>query len=169
MKKVAVLIENNFEESELLYPYHRLREDFEVDLVGSEADTEYVGKSGGLKVKSDLASKDVKASDYDAVYIPGGYSPDAMRKNEDTVKFVKELHEAGKLVGAVCHGPWVLVEAGILEGVKATSVPTIKTDVINAGANWVDEETVIDQNIVTERTPKELPVQIKTFVEELCK
>ena len=92
-----------------------------------------------------------------------------MRKNEDTVKFVKELHEAGKLVGAVCHGPWVLVEAGILEGVKATSVPTIKTDLINAGANWVDEETVVDQNIVTARTPKDLPVQIKTFVQELCK
>ena len=169
MKKIAVLIENNFEESELLYPYHRFREDFEVDLVGTEKDTEYVGKSGGLKVKSDLASKDVKASDYDAVYIPGGYSPDAIRKCEATVKFVKDMHEAGKLVGAVCHGPWVLVEADILKGVKATSVPTIKTDLKNAGANWVDEETVVDQNIITARTPKDLPVQIKTFVEELNK
>lgn len=169
MKKVAVLLENNFEESELLYPYHRFREDYEVTLVGSEADTEYVGKAGGLKVKSDKASNQVKASDYDAVYIPGGFSPDAMRQNEDTVKFVKEMHEAGKIVAAVCHAPWALAEAGILDGVKATSVPTIATDIKNAGANWVDEECVVDNNIITARTPVDLPVHVTTVVKELEK
>ncbi len=169
MKKVAVLLENNFEESELLYPYHRFREDYEVTLVGSEADTEYVGKAGGLKVKSDKASNQVKASDYDAVYIPGGFSPDALRQNEDTVKFVKEMHDAGKIVAAVCHAPWVLAEAGILDGVKATSVPTIATDIKNAGANWVDEECVVDNNIITARTPVDLPVHVTTVVKELEK
>lgn len=169
MKKVAVLIENKFEESELLYPYHRFSEDFEVTLVGTEADTEYVGKSGGLKVKSDKASSDVSADDFDAVYVPGGFSPDAMRKCEATVKLVKDMHEAGKMVGAVCHGPWVLVEADILKGVKATSVPTIKTDVKNAGADWEDSELVVDKNIYTARTPKDLSVQVRRMVEDLCK
>lgn len=167
MKKVAILIENNFEESELLYPYHRFREDFEVTLVGTEAGKEYVGKSGGLKVKSDKASSEVSADDFDAIYVPGGYSPDAMRKCEATVKLVKDIHEAGKIVGAVCHGPWVLVEADILKDVKATSVPTIKTDVINAGAKWEDSELVEDKNIFTARTPKDLPVQIKAIAEAL--
>lgn len=169
MKKIAVLIENNFEESELLYPYHRFREDFDVDLVGSEKDKEYVGKSGGLKVKSDIASSEVKSSDYVAVYVPGGYSPDAMRKCQATVKFVKEMHEAGKVVAAICHGPWLLVEAGIIDGVKATSVATIKTDLMNAGANWVDEECVADNKIITARTPKDIPVHVKKVIEEIEK
>ncbi len=169
MKKVAVLIENNFEESELLYPYHRFKEDFEVTLVGTDADTEYTGKSGGLKVKSDKASKDVSADDFDAIYVPGGYSPDAMRKCEATVKLVKDMHEAGKMVGAVCHGPWVLAEADILEGVNVTSVPTIKTDIKNAGANWEDSELVVDKNIYTARTPKDLAVQVKKMSEDLAK
>lgn len=169
MKKIAVLIENNFEESELLYPYHRFREDFEVDLVGSEKDKEYIGKSGGLKVKSNIASSEVKASDYEAVYVPGGYSPDAMRKCQATIDFVKKMHDDGKIVAAICHGPWLLVEAGILDGVKATSVKQISTDLKNAGAIWVDEETVVDNKIITARTPKDLPVQIKKIVEELNK
>ncbi|WP_296143015.1 type 1 glutamine amidotransferase domain-containing protein [uncultured Anaerococcus sp.] len=169
MKKVAILIENKYEEPELIYPYWRLKEDYEVVLVGTEADTEYVGKAGGYKMKSDIASSDAKASDFDAVYIPGGFSPDAMRQSEDTVNFVKEMHEAGKLIGAICHGPWVLAEADILDGVKATSVKTISTDIKNAGANWVDEETVVDNNIVTARTPEDLPAHVTRFVEELGK
>ena len=169
MKKVAILIENKYEEPELIYPYWRLKEDYEVVLVGTEADTEYVGKAGGYKMKSDITSSDAKASDFDAVYIPGGFSPDAMRQSEDTVNFVKEMHEAGKLIGAICHGPWVLAEADILDGVKATSVKTISTDIKNAGANWVDEETVVDNNIVTARTPEDLPAHVTRFVEELGK
>ena len=169
MKKIAILVENNFEESELIYPYHRFREDYEVTLVGSEADTEYTGKAGGWTIKSDKASSEVSASDFDAVYIPGGYSPDAMRQNKDTVKFVKEMHEAGKIVAAVCHGPWVLVEAGLLDGVKVTSVSAISTDIKNAGANWVDEECVVDNNIITARTPVDLPVHVTTVVKELGK
>ena len=169
MKKVAVLLENNFEESELLYPYHRLREDYEVVLVGTEADTEYVGKSGGLKVKSDIASSDAKVSEFDGIYIPGGFSPDGMRQCQATVDFVKEAHEAGKKIAAICHAPWVLVEADILKGVRATSVKAVSPDVKNSGANWVDEEAVVDNNIITARNPKDLPVHVKTFVEEIEK
>ena len=101
--------------------------------------------------------------------MPGGFSPDGMRKCESTVNFVKEMNEAGKIIGAICHGPWVLVEADILKDVKATSVKTISTDVKNAGANWVDEETVVDGNIITARTPKDLPAHVTTFVKELEK
>lgn len=169
MKKVAILIENKYEEPELIYPYWRLKEDFEVVLVGTEADTEYVGKAGGYKMKSDIASSEAKASDFDAVYVPGGFSPDGMRKCEATVNFVKEMNESGKIIGAICHGPWVLVEADILKDIKATSVKTISTDVKNAGANWVDEETVVDGNIITARTPKDLPAHVTTFVKELEK
>lgn len=169
MKKIAVLIENKFEESELLYPYHRFREDFEVTLVGTDADTEYEGKAGSFKLKSDKASSEVSADDFDAIYVPGGFAPDAMRKSEATIKLVKDMHEAGKMIGAVCHGPWMLVEADILRDVKATSVKTIKTDLVNAGAKWEDSELVIDKNIYTARTPKDLPVQIKTMVADLCK
>lgn len=169
MKKIAILVENKFEEPELIYPYWRLKEDYEVILVGTKADTEYVGKAGGYKMKSDIASSDAKADEFDAVYVPGGFSPDGMRKCEATVNFVKEMHEAGKLIGAICHGPWVLVEADILKDVKATSVKTISTDVKNAGANWVDEETVVDGNIITARTPEDLPAHVTTFVKELEK
>lgn len=169
MKKIAVLVENNFEESELIYPYHRFREDYEVLLVGTDKDKEYVGKAGGYKVKSDLASSEISADDFDAVYIPGGYSPDAMRKCQATVKFVKEMHDKDKVVAAICHGPWLLVEAGIIDGVKATSVATIKTDLINAGANWVDEECVADNKIITARTPKDIPVHVKKVIEEIEK
>ena len=169
MKKVAVLVENKFEEPELIYPYWRLKEDYEVTLVGTKADTEYVGKAGSYKMKSDIASSDAKASDFDAVYIPGGFSPDAMRQSEATVNFVKEMHKAGKIIGAICHAPWVLAEADILDGVKATSVSTISTDIKNAGANWVDEETVVDGNIITARTPEDLPAHVTKFVEELGK
>lgn len=96
MKKIAVLLENNFEESELLYPYHRLREDYDVVLVGTEADKGYVGKSGGLKVKSDISSSDAKASEFEGIYISGGFSPGGMRQCQATVDFVKEAHEASK-------------------------------------------------------------------------
>lgn len=92
-----------------------------------------------------------------------------MRQCQATVDFVKEVHESGKKIAAICHAPWVLVEADILKGVKATSVKAVSTDVKNAGANWVDEETVVDNNIITARSPKDLPVHVKTFVEELEK
>lgn len=163
MKKIAILIENLFDEEELIAPYHRLREDFEVVLVGSEADKEYKSKAGFTK-KSDVASKDIDAKDFAGVIIPGGFSPDYMRRSEYSVKFVKELHEQGKPVAAICHAGWMLAESLDLNGVKLTSTPTIKTDLVNAGANWVNEEVVVDKNIVTSRSPKDLPAFVKEFI-----
>lgn len=168
MKKIAVLVEALFEESELIYPYHRLREDFEVVLVGSEKDKEYPSKAGYL-VKSDISSKEANPDDFDGAYIPGGYSPDGMRKHRETVDFIKNLHDQQKPVAAICHGPWVLADAGILDGKKATSTPTIKHDIINAGAKWEDSEVVVDDKIITSRSPQDLPAHVKAFVEELNK
>lgn len=163
MKKIAVLIENLFDDEELIVPYHRLREDYEVVLVGTEADKEYKSKSGFVK-KSDVASKDVKASDFDGVVIPGGFSPDYMRRSKDTVNFVKELHEQEKPIAAICHAGWMLAESLDLNGVKMTSTAPIRKDMENAGANWVDEEVVVDNNIVTSRSPLDLPAFMREFI-----
>ena len=169
MTKVAILIENYFDERELVYPYFRLLEDFDVDVVGTEADTEYFGKSGSFTMKSNISSKEANPDDYEAVYIPGGYSPDGMRGCEDTVDFVKKLHDDGKIVASICHGPWLLADALDLDGVKMTSVPKIKNDFIHAGANWVDEAVVFDNNILTSRTPDDISKQLVKLHEILTK
>lgn len=168
MKKVAVLIENLFEESELLYPYYRLQEEgYEVHLIGSEKDTVYKGSSGSYTMKSTHASKDVNASDYEGVIIPGGYSPDYMRRNEDTKNFVKDLNKDGKVVAAICHGPWMLASCFDLKGRNVTSYFSIKDDLTNAGANYKDEEVVIDKNFITSRSPKDLPAWLKAIIDGL--
>lgn len=168
MKKIAVLLENLFDEQEVIYPYHRFREDYEVVLVGTEAEKEYKSKDG-FKLKSHVASKDVSCDEFDGVFIPGGFSPDYMRGSEDTVKFVKSMDEKDKPVAAICHGGWMLAESCDIEGKKVTSVGTIKTDLKNAGANWVDEEVVVDGNIISGRTPKDLPAVVKAFIEAVEK
>lgn len=163
MKKIAILLENIFDEQELIYPYHRLREDFEVVLVGTEGNTVYTSKEG-FTIKSDVASKDISAEDFDGVFIPGGFSPDYMRRCDATVDFVKKLYEANKPVGAICHGPWVLASALDLKGKNLTSFFSIKDDLIHAGANWIDNECVVDGNLVTGRNPGDLPAVIKKFI-----
>lgn len=167
MKKIALLIENFFDEQELIYPYHRLREDYQVDLIGTEGNKEYFGKSGSFKMKSDISSADANPDDYVGVYIPGGFSPDGMRVCKDTVDFVKKMNEDDKLVAAICHGPWMLAEAMDLEGVRLTSTNHVKTDMINAGADWVDEEVVETGNIVTSRSPEDLPAHLKVVEKKL--
>lgn len=167
MKKVAVLIEEMFDEKELVYPYFRLLEEgYEVHLVGTEKDKVYNGKSG-LTEKSTHASKDIQAKDYSAVVIPGGFSPDYMRRSEATVKFVKEMNEQNKPVAAICHGPWMIASACDLKGKKITSFFSIKDDLINAGAEYLDQEVVIDGNLITSRTPKDLPIFMKTVIKEI--
>lgn len=163
MKKIAILIESLFNEEELIAPYHRLREDYEVVLVGTEADTEYRSKEGFTK-KSDVASRDISADDFAGVVIPGGFSPDYMRKSKDSVKFVKDIYESGKPVAAICHAGWMLAESLDLNGVNMTSTSTIRKDMENAGANWVDEEVVVDKNLVTSRSPKDIPAFMKEFI-----
>ena len=148
MKKIAILIENLFDEQELIYPYHRLKEDYEVHLVGTKKDTEYKSKSG-LAFKSTHASADVKADDYVALFIPGGFSPDHMRRCEATVDLVKEFNNQKKPIAAICHGPWMLASCCDLKGKDMTSFFSIKDDLVNAGANWIDKELVVSGNLIT--------------------
>lgn len=169
MKKIAILLENLFDERELIYPYFRLLEEgYEVDLIGSEKDTSYSSKLG-LKETSSHSSKEVDAKDYSGVIIPGGFSPDYMRRCKATVDFVKEMDREGKLIGAICHGPWMMASSCDLKGKNITSFHSIKDDLINAGANYIDEEVVVDGNLITSRTPKDLPVFLKTIIKELEK
>lgn len=166
MKKIAILLENMFDEQEVIYPFHRLREDYEVELIGTKADEVYKSKVG-FSIKSDKASSEVSADDYDGVFIPGGFSPDFMRRSEDTVKFLKDMDEKKKPIGAICHGGWMLASAVDIKGKKVTSFYSIKDDLINAGAEWVDEEVVVDGHIISGRTPVDLPAVIKAFIEKL--
>lgn len=163
MKKVAILIENLFDEQELIYPYHRLKEDYEVHLVGTKKDTEYKSKVG-LAMKSTHASSDVKADDYVALFIPGGYSPDHMRRCDATIDLVKEFNNQKKPIASICHGPWMLASCCDLRGKDMTSYFSIKDDLVNAGANWIDKELVVSGNLLTSRNPGDLPVLLKELV-----
>jgi protease I len=123
----------------------------------------------GDKLKVDKTIEEVDAADYDALLIPGGVgNPDQLRGDENVVAFVQDFFEAGKPVAAICHGPWVLVEAGAVKGRKVTSWPTLQTDIRNAGGNWVDEEVVVDQGLVTSRKPDDIPAFSRKMIEEFC-
>jgi len=167
MKKIAILIEDLFNERELIYPYYRLLEEgYEVHLVGPKKDAVYTSKSG-LTEKSTHASNEIRAEDYDGVVIPGGFSPDFMRRTKATVDFVREMDKLNKPVAAICHGGWMLASACNLKGKKVTSFFSIKDDMVHAGAEYIDKEVVVSGNIITSRNPNDLPVFLKTIVEKL--
>jgi len=156
-KKVAVLVEKLYEDLELWYPVLRLREaGCLVKIVGPKAGESYASKHG-YPAKADVAAADVRAADFDAVIIPGGYSPDHMRRHKAMVDLVTEAMKAGKVVAAICHGPWMLCSTKCLEGRKLTSFFAVRDDVENAGATWEDAAMVRDDNLVTSRTPDDLP------------
>jgi protease I len=166
-KRVAVLAETMYQELELWYPVYRLREEgADVKIVGT-GKPEYHSKLG-YPVKADVAAEQVSAADFDAVVVPGGYAPDYMRRNEAMVRLVREAHEQGKVVAAICHAGWMLVSAGILRGKTATSYPSIKDDMINAGASYVDREVVRDGNIITARWPDDLPAFCREIIDALA-
>jgi protease I len=167
-KAVAVLVEDVYEDLELWYPVYRLREaGARVVLVGPEAGKTY-GSKHGYPASADYAAKDVVAADYDAIIIPGGYSPDRMRREPAMVKLVADAVQTEKTVAAICHGAWMLCSAGVLPGRRATSFFSIKDDVTSAGAEWVDEEVVRDGNLVTSRQPDDLPAFLRTIIEILA-
>ena len=122
----------------------------------------YESKSG-FKLKSNTASETIRVEEYDALFIPGGFSPDFMRRTKATVDLVKAFDEANKPIAAICHGPWMLASANAIRGKEVTSVNSIKDDLINAGASWVDQELVVSENILTARNPRDLPVLLKKF------
>jgi protease I len=167
LKAAAVLVEGFYEDMELWYPVYRLREEgVRVVLVGPEAEKTYASKHG-YPARAEYAAKDVVAADYDAIIIPGGYSPDRMRREPAMVQLVADAMQEGKTVAAICHGAWLLCPAGVLPGRRATSFFSIKDDITNAGAEWVDQEVVRDRNLITSRQPDDLPAFLRTIIESV--
>ncbi len=163
-KKFAVLVEKFYEDQELWYPVYRLREaGAEVHIVGPQAGATYESKHG-YPAKADKAAAEVSGKDYDGVIIPGGYSPDHMRRHQAMVQFVKDAGAAYKLLAAICHAGWMLCSADVLRGKKCTSFFAIKDDMVNAGCEWVDAEVVQDGNLITSRTPADLPAFMKAII-----
>jgi len=168
MARVAFIVDEIFEDSEFSEPYNKLREaGHEPVLVGLEAGKEITGKNG-TKVTTEKGPGDLTASDVDAVVIPGGYSPDKVRTNEQLVALTRDVYHAGRPVAAVCHAGWMLAEADIVRGKTVTSYHSIKTDLRNAGANWVDKEVVEDGNLITSRTPADLPAFCDAILRQLA-
>ena len=166
-KRAAILVEQQYQEMEVWYPIYRLREaGCKVTLVGPEAQTNYPSKLG-YPCKSDRAARDVSANDFDLLVIPGGYAPDHMRRCEAMIRLTSTMAEQGKIVAAICHAGWMLASANIVRGKTATSYRSIKDDMVNAGAVWVDREVVRDDNLVTSRTPADLPAFMRTIITAL--
>ncbi|PID24739.1 type 1 glutamine amidotransferase domain-containing protein [Sporosarcina sp. P7] len=159
MAKIATVLGDMFEDSEYLKPAAAYKEaGHKVEVIGAEAGSEVTGMKENTKVKIDRAIADVKSSDYDALFIPGGFSPDILRADDRFVKFVKEFMDAKKPVFAICHGPQLLITAKTLEGRDATGYTSIRVDMEYAGAKYADKEVVVCQNqLVTSRTPDDIP------------
>jgi protease I len=168
-KRVAILAENLYQEMELWVPYYRLKEEgADVQVVGAGGAKSYTSKHG-YPVNVDVQAEQANALEYHAVVIPGGFAPDMMRRSPAMVKLVREAFQHGKLVAAICHAGWMPASAGILKGKRATSFFSIKDDLTNAGASWVDEEVVVDGNLITSRKPDDLPAFCREIVKALGK
>jgi protease I len=166
-KKVMLFVEALYNDREFWYPYYRLKEEgAEVCVVGPEAGALYNGKDG-IPAKADKGMKDIKAQNFDGLVIPGGYAPDHMRRHQAMVKLVQDFHEAGKTVAAICHAGWMLASADIIRGRKVTAFFAIKDDLVHAGADFVDEEVVVDGNLVTSRTPDDLPAFMRAIINNI--
>lgn len=167
-KRVAILTENMYQEMELWVPYYRLKEEgAAVTVVGAGAAT-YTSKAG-YPVNADVSADQVTAADFDGVIIPGGYAPDLMRRSAAMVRLVKDTFDEGKVVGAICHAAWMLCSAGILKNKTATCFYSVKDDLMNAGARYVDQEVVVDGNLITAREAKDLPAFCRELITVLEK
>lgn len=171
-KKVAIFATDGFEQSELMKPKKNLE--------GAGATTHVISlKSGeirgwdshdwGDKIKVDRTIEDADASDYDALVLPGGVmNPDKLRAEPTAVAFVREFATTGKPIAAICHGPWMLIEAGLVKGRRITSWPSLQTDLRNAGANWVDQNVVADDGLITSRNPDDIPDFCKALIDQIA-
>jgi protease I len=166
-KKIAILAEDLYQDLELWYPYLRFKEECaEVFVVAPDKSRTYSSKRG-YPVKPDKSVSEVDAKNLDGIVIPGGYAPDLMRRHPEMVKLVKEVYENDKIVAAICHAGWMLISAGIVKGKKLTSVFAIKDDLVSAGANYVDQEVVVDGKLITSRVPDDLPAFCREIIKLL--
>ena len=167
-KRIAVLVDNSYQEMEVWYPFYRLQEaGAEVVAAAGKAAQTYASKLG-YPIVATMSYEELKVAEFDGVVIPGGYAPDIIRRYPRACQFVREMDGAGKLVASICHGGWVLCSAGILRGRKATCFFAIKDDVVNAGALYEDAEVVVDRNLVTSRKPDDLPAFCRAAIQVLA-
>ena len=170
--KVAILTENGFEQSELTSPKEAMEKaGVTVDIVSPQKNEvkAWDVDDWGITLPVDVSLENASPDEYDGLMLPGGVlNPDKLRTNQKAIQFIKHFLEQGKPVAAICHGPQTLIETGMMEGKKMTSYPAIKTDLINAGVNWVDEEVVVDNGLVSSRSPKDLEAFNKKLLEELA-
>lgn len=163
-RRVAVLAETLYEDLELWYPILRLQEaGAEVVVIGPRAGETYSSKHG-YPVRADLSAAEARADDFDALIIPGGYAPDHMRRHPEMISLVRQVHDQGKIVAAICHAGWMLASANVVQGRTVTGYFSIKDDLVNAGARYVDEEVVRDGNLITSRFPGDLPAFLREIV-----
>jgi len=166
-RKVLILAADDFDDSELLYPLYRLREEDVVVTVAGLDDHPVRGKKGYGPLPVDATVGQVTAGDFDALVIPGGYAPDKLRRSETVLDLVRAFDDAGKPIAFICHAGWVPISAKIIKGRRATSVSAIRDDMVNAGAAWVDQATVVDGHLISARTPADLGPWMKALLRAL--
>ncbi len=165
---VGLFVAPLFEDSELIYPYYRLQEaGYTVLRIGTKAG-QFESKHG-LSMEAEVAASEVDAEQLEGLVIPGGYGPDHLRRDQATIELTRQVFEAGKPVAAICHAGWLLASAGIIEGRRLTSFFSIKDDMVNAGAKWLDESVVVDGNLITSRYPGDLPAFMEATLDALQK
>jgi protease I len=166
-KKIAILVDEMYQVTEVWYPYYRfVEEGFEVDLIAAEAKKQYHSKEGYPCV-SEIAASRADPGEYDCMIVPGGFAPDYMRRNKNVIEFANGMVNAGKVIAAVCHGGWLLCSTNVYKGRKATCFMAIRDDIKNAGAEYVDAECVVDGNLITSRKPDDLPAFCRAILASL--
>ncbi|HOD83411.1 MAG: General stress protein 18 [Planctomycetes bacterium ADurb.Bin126] len=167
-KKIAIMLDQQYQELEVWYPYYRLKEEgADLALVGPQAGATY-GSKLGYPCVSTAAARDVDGGDFDAVLVPGGWCPDFMRRDESMIRFIRQAAEADVVLAAICHGGWMLCCTDALRGKRATSFLAIRHDMMNAGCDWVDRECVVDGKLITARKPDDLPAWTRAIIDALA-
>jgi protease I len=166
-KPILIFAAKFYEELELWYPKIRLEEEGYRTVVAGVGDPVYTGKAGSYPVTVDAHAKDLKAADFDGLIVPGGYAPDILRRHQPVLDLTKQIFDAGKPVGMICHAGWVPISAGIVKGKRGTSVGAIRDDLVNAGMTWEDAPVVVDRNLISSRTPADLGHFMKAYLKAL--
>ncbi|MBI3272458.1 MAG: type 1 glutamine amidotransferase [Planctomycetes bacterium] len=167
-KKVAVLVEDLYQDQEVWYPVYRLREAGATVLIAGTGSKNVYKSKHGYEITADSDAHKLDAAQVDGVIVPGGYAPDILRRYEAVNKFVREVSRQGKVVASICHGSWVLCSADVLRGKTSTCFFAIKDDVVNAGSKWVDQEVCVDGNLITSRKPDDLPAFMRAILQALA-